>query len=155
MLTKEELRRRSKYKLIVMIISVILPISVVIIFSIGDFDFSDDSVYNKWKPISYAFPYVLLAGFLAWLIYKIVDYALIIKSDKYLDKKFIYKNDERIRYIYRFTNSLASKIFIYSLSVLILIATFFKHEYFWPLLGVFVLHWICQISVYIYYRNKI
>ena len=155
MLTKEELRRRSKYKLIVMIISVILPITIVIVFSVGDFDFSDDSVYNRWAPFSYVLPYLLLGSFLAWLIYKIVDYSLIIKSDKYLEKKLIYKNDERVKYIYRFTNALASKIFIYILSLLVIGARYFKHDYFWPLLAVFILHWICVGSVYFYYRNKI
>jgi len=155
MLTLEELRRRSLLKLIIISISLIIPLTVVLVMSIGDFDFSKNSFYNIWEPYSHSFPYILLASFYIWLIYKVVDYSLILKSNEYAEKKIRYKNDERIRYIYMFTNSLASKIYIYVLSVSILFASFIKQEYFWPLICAFGLHWVIQISVYLYYRNKI
>ena len=94
-MTLEELKKRSVKRLIVMSLSTILPIVIVIVLGVGQYSFSNDSVFKDFAGL----PYMLCALFLAWLVYKIVDYILVLKNDDYANKKLIKRNDERNKFI--------------------------------------------------------
>ena len=84
-MTIEDLRKRSKLRLIVMSLSMTLPIFIVFLLGFGGFEFGENSVFLVFEPL----PYIVCGVFIAWLIYKVCNYAVILRNDKYAEKILI------------------------------------------------------------------
>lgn len=146
----ENLRKVSKIKLGVMLSSMILPIAIVIVMAVGDFEFTNDSIFSKWQPL----PYIICVIVEAYLVYKNYKYVKIIRDDEYADYYLIKKNDERNKAIRLHTNALVQKIFIYVLAVVMVFTAFLNIDYFILASCIALAFLIIHIAVSLYYNKK-
>jgi hypothetical protein len=149
-MTLEELKKRSVKRLIVMSLSTILPIVIVIVLGVGQYSFSNDSVFKDFAGL----PYMLCVLFLAWLVYKIVDYILVLKNDDYANKKLIKRNDERNKFIKLKSGALSGKIFIYVMGLACILTAFFSKIVFYTCVSSFGIFILIELIVNLVYYNK-
>lgn len=148
-MTIEDLRKRSKLRLIVMSLSMTLPIFIVFLLGFGGFEFGENSVFLVFEPL----PYIVCGVFLAWLIYKVCNYAVILRNDKYAEKVLIKKNDERNKFIKVKSYGLASQIFIYVMGVGCILTAFIDKSAFYSFLAVFGAFVLIEVIVRIVYKK--
>ena len=146
----ESLRKVCKIKLAVMLSSMTLPIAIVIVMAVGRFEFSNDSIFVDWQPL----PYIICALVEAYLIYKNYRYVKILRDDEYADYYLIKKNDERNKSIRLHANSLAHKIFIYVLAVVLVFTAFLQKQDFYIVGGIALAYLIIHVAVLFYYNKK-
>lgn len=154
--TVKELREQVKIKLIIMSISLIVPISVLVVLYVLNNTILQGSVFVE-KSMFGSMPWVpgvVGALFIIYLLTKIFKYIRILKDDEYASTIAIVKNDERNRFISATANNMASKIFIYVMAVITLVTAFFYTELFLGSLITLVLFIIIKIFVWIVYINK-
>lgn len=147
----DELRSKTKLKLTVMSISMLLPIIVVIVMGVGQFEIGESkSIFNfaPWVP------YALCVIFLGYLIYKNVKYIRILKNDKFANKVLISKCDERNKFIKLNAKSLSNKIFIYAVAVVAIFCAFIDYQYFYTCIVIFVVYLTIYYLVLLYYSKK-
>ena len=106
----EELKAKTKIKLTVMSISMLLPIIIVVVMGLGQWKIGESKAVFFEAPWV---PYTVCAIFLGYLIYKNVRYICILKSDDYANKVLVSKNDERNKYIKLNAKSLSSKMILF------------------------------------------
>ena len=145
----EKLRSLTKIKLIIMSISTITPILVIILFAVV-FDIIDNSVFNEQPWV----PYVLALIFEGYLVFKNVKYIRILINDEFANKVLIKKSDERNKFIEQKTANLASKIFIYILSIYTIYSAFMRTGYFIPAVSILIVFIIVQMIVKLVYTKK-
>lgn len=147
----EELRKKTKLKLTVMSISMILPIIIVIVMGIGQFEIGESKSVFKAAPWV---PYALCFIFLGYLVYKNVNYICILKSNEYANKVLVQKTDERNKFIKLNAKSLSNKIFIYAVCVVAIFSAFIDYQYFYTCIVIFVVYLVIYYLVLLYYTKK-
>ena len=148
-MTIEDLRKRSKLKLIVMSLSMTLPIFIVFLLGFGGFEFGENSVFLVFEPL----PYIVCGVFIAGLIYKVCNYAVILKNDKYAEKVLIKKNDERNKFIKVKSYGLASQIFIYVMGVACILTAFIDKSAFYSCITILAAFVLIEVIVRIVYKK--
>lgn len=146
----ERLRKTTKRKLIVMILSAFLPLLIVIIMSLPLFNLSDNSIFAK----AHFLPPILCIAFEIYIVYKIIVHIRILKDDDFANKKLIIRNDERIRYIKLRCNALIQKTFIYVMGVATLFAAFVDVIVFYSLAAVLIAFLLIYIILFSFYSRK-
>ena len=147
----EELKAKTKIKLTVMSISMLLPIIIVIVMGLGQWKIGESKAVFFEAPWV---PYTVCAIFLGYLIYKNVNYIRILKCDDYANKVLVSKNDERNKFIKLNAKSLSSKIFIYAVSVVAIFCAFIDYQYFYTCIVIFVGYLVIYYLVLLYYTKK-
>ena len=90
----ERLRKVTKFKILVSIISAALPLVIVPVFEVVS------NILHRPIDIDLiAFRYFLAVVLEAYLIIKLVKYRKILKNDEYANEYLISKNDERNTFI--------------------------------------------------------
>lgn len=147
----ENLRKITKIKLIVMLLSMTLPIAVVLVMALGRFEkMYENSIFLSFQPL----PYILAVLVEAYLAYKNYRYVKILKDDEYAEYILIKKNDERNKTIYLHTNALVHKIFMYILGIALILTAFMNAGYFYIVLSLVLSFLVVHVVVAIYYHKK-
>lgn len=147
----ERLRKVTKRKLIVMILSAFLPLLIVVIFSLPLFCISDNSIFAKVPFL----PPILCVAFEAYIIYKIVVHIRILKDDDYANEKLIIRNDERIRYIKLRCNALIQKTFFYVMGVATIFAAFVDATVFYSFAFTLIAFLLIYLILFSFYSRKL
>jgi len=147
-----DLIKRTKIKLLVMSLSLILPIVVLIVMSVDSFDWvrKQNSVFVKAPYVTY----IASGLFLGWIVYKIVKYILIITKEDFANKVCIKKTDERIKYLKLRANALTYKIFIYMMGVATIVCAYVDWGYFLFSIVVFVIFVALHGIVYLVFTKR-
>ena len=145
-----KLRKSAKNKMIVMILSTLLPLIVVLVMSICKFEISDKSIFMT---VPYL-PIILCVVFEAYIACKITKYIRILKSDTYCDTLLIKKNDERRSYIRMKSYALVDKIFIYVIGLTCIFTAFVDSDVFYMCLAAGLGFVLIHVVVQIYYHFK-
>lgn len=147
----EELKSKTKIKLTVMSISMLLPIIIIVVMGLGQWKIGESkSVFFEAPWV----PYTVCAIFLGYLVYKNVNYIRILKCEEYANKVLIAKNDERNRCIKLNAKSLSSKIFIYAVGVVAIFCAFIDYQYFFTCIVIFAGYLVIYYLVILYYSKK-
>ena len=148
----ENIRKVTKIKLLVMLLSMTLPLIIIFTMALVPFDFSGDhlSLFERFQPL----PYIIMVLVEVYLAFKNYKYVKILKDDDYAKYYMIKKNDERNKMIRLYTNALVHKIFIYILGIALIFTAFIDENYFYFCLGTAVTFVIVHIAVYVYYTRK-
>ena len=148
----ENIRKVTKIKLLVMLLSMTLPLIIIFTMALVPFDFSGDhlSLFERFQPL----PYIIMVLVEVYLAFKNYKYIKVLKDDDYAKYYMIKKNDERNKMIRLYTNALVHKIFIYILGIALIFTAFIDENYFYFCLGTAVTFVIVHIAVYVYYTRK-
>lgn len=146
----ERLRKVTKMKLIVMILSAFLPLLIVLVMSIGQFSISANSIFEKAPFL----PPILCGGFEVYIIFKIIVHIRILKDDEFANERLIIRNDERIRYIKLRCNALIQKTFIYVMGVATIFAAFVDVTIFYSFSAVLIGFLLIHLILYSFYSRK-
>ncbi len=147
---KNENRIRIIHKLIIMIISTLIPIAIVVVFSVVDFGFTSESLYKKYAFI----PPIFLVIFELGLILYIVHLIIMLVNEEYAQKIEIKKNDERLKYLKMKSDALVFKFCIYILALVTMITLFTDIYHFVICISLFASFVLVKILVYAYYLRK-
>lgn len=145
-----DMKRKTVYKLITMIISTFAPIIIVVVFSVVDFSFTEGSLYKKYGFI----PPILVAAFELGLIAYIIHLILVLANADYAEKIEIKKNDERLKYLKMKSDALVFKLCIYLLAVVTIVTLFTEVYHFVICISLFASFVLIKLSVYLYYLRK-
>lgn len=146
---REKLRKTTKIKLIVMILSTVLPILLLVFFELPFFK-DKFVVYKDLVVLRYAI-FVLLESYISFKIY---GYVRCLCDSEYSDVIYLRKNDERLNFIKLKTNAMTIKIFIYVCGIGLITAGFINSIIFYTLLSILAVVLIIFISTSIYYSKK-
>ena len=146
----EHLRKSAKLKLIIMCLATIIPIISIVIL---EFSFLELRSFNSVISDLLFARYNILILLEAYIITKIFDYIKIFTLIDYATSEVIKKNDGRIKFIKLKTESMTIKIFIYLISIALIVTTFCRYI-FYTLLGVLLAVFITYFSILIYYSKK-
>ena len=147
----EELKSKTKIKLTVMSISMLLPIIIIVVMGLGQWKIGESKAVFFEAPWV---PYTVCAIFLGYLIYKNVKYKCKKKNDEYANKILVSKNDERNKCIKLNAKSLSSKIFIYAVSVVAIFCAFIDYQYFYTCIVIFAGYLVIYYLVLLFYSKK-
>ncbi|MCM1131002.1 MAG: hypothetical protein NC310_03060 [Roseburia sp.] len=147
--SKEKLRKGIKIRLIVMSLSAVLPIILLVLFSLPFFK-KQFVVYSDLFFLRYAI-FVLLEGYIGFKIYR---YIRFFCDTEYADFFVLRKTDERLNYIRLKTNAMVIKIFIYVCGIALIIAGFFNSAVFYTLLSILCAVLLIYLFVYLVYSKK-
>ena len=145
-----KLRHTSKRKMIVMILSTLLPLIIVIVMSLCNFKISDKSVFNALPFL----PIVLCVLFEAYIALKIIKYIKILRNDDFANSLIIKRNDERTKYINMKSYALVDKIFFYVIGLACIFTAFVDADVFYMCLAADLSFILIHIIVRIYYNKK-
>jgi hypothetical protein len=147
----EKLRKITKFKVLVSIISAALPLVIVSIleFLINVFD-APLSVL----PDLMAFRYIISVVLEVYLVIKLIKYRKILKNDGFANEYLISKNDERNNYIKLNAHASAVRISFMTLMFSMIIAAFINRYVFYTILGVFTVQMVTYYVVKIIYNRK-
>lgn len=148
----DDLKKRTRIKLIVMSLSLTLPIAILFIMSFDSFEWveKENSIFVNAPYV----PYIASGFFMGWIVYKIVKYILILRNPEFANKRLVEKTDERIRYLKLRANSLTYKIFLYVMGVAVIFCAFVNWGYFYFSVGVFIVFLVIHYIVYIVFMKK-
>lgn len=147
----DNLRKITKIKLIVMLLSMTLPLAVVLVMALGRFEaIYENSIFLEFQPL----PYILAVLVEAYLLYKNLRYVKILKDDEFAEYVLVKKNDERNKAISLYSNALVHKIFMYVLGVALIFTAFMDAGYFYVVGALVLAFAIIHIAVGIYYHRK-
>lgn len=144
------LKKITKIKLIVMLLSLLLPIIIVVTMAIGNFKISEGSLFKKEPSLAY----IICVLVEAYIVFKVINYVRILKDEDYSQYVLIKQNDERIKYIKLKSNSIVHKIFIYVLCVALLFSAFVSLDSFIFCGSILLAFLIIHIFVHLYYHKK-
>lgn len=146
---REGIKKYAKTKILIMVLSTILPIFLLILF--GQKFFKEYFVvYNDLVVLRYVI-FALLEGY---IIFKIYRYIRTLVDNDYCEKIILKKNDERLKFIHLKTNALVIKIFIYLCGIALIVVGFMNSIMFYTLLAVLVSILVIFTAVFIYYIKK-
>ena len=145
-----KLRNTSKRKMIVMILSTTLPLIIVLVMSICQFEISDKSVFAALPFL----PIVLCVLFEAYIALKIVKYVKILRSDDFAQRLIIKRNDERTKYINLKSYALVNKIFFYVIGLTCIFTAFVDIDVFYMCLAILLAFILIHVIVRVYYHKK-
>lgn len=151
--TIEHLRKISKFKLIIMSISTLLPIGILICMEL----WNKNGIFHEGMsaiPDLVIFRYGIFVLFEIYIGSKIYSYAKILSNIDYAQNALVTKNDERIKFIKLKTNSMTIKIEIYAIGLAMIIGAFFNRIVFYSMFGVCVGLVIIYFSCRLYYIKK-
>ena len=147
----ENLRKVTKIKLIVMLLSMTLPLAVVLVMALGRFEeIYENSIFLEFPPL----PYILAVMVEGYLLYKNARYIKILKDDEFAEYVLVKKNDERNKSISLLSNALVHKIFMYVLGVTLIFTAFMNAGYFYIVASLVLAFAIIHILVAVYYHKK-
>lgn len=147
--TQEKLKKGIKIRLIVMSLSTLLPILLLILFSLPFFE-KQFKVYNDLFFLRYAI-FVLLEGYIGFKIYR---YIRFFCDKEYADFFVLRRTDERLNFIRLKTNAMVIKIFIYVCGIALITAGFINSIVFYTLLAILCSVLIIYLFVCLYYSKK-
>lgn len=143
----ETLKKHTLYKLIVMYLAIFLPI--ILVTTLESF------LNNNLKVDSMWYRYLAFGFFELAIIYKIVNYHLILASPKYRDMILVRLNDERISFIKMKSLNLCFKIVLFINAVGLVVAGFFNEIAFYGLLAEIFVMIVTYVATRIYFSKKI
>ena len=146
---KEKIKKGIKTRLIVMSLSTLLPILLLIFFSLPFFK-KRFVMYNDLLVFRYAI-FVLLEGYIGFKIYR---YIRFFCDSEYADFFILRKTDERLNFIRLKTNAMVIKIFIYVCGIALITAGFFSAAVFYTLLSILCAVLLIYLFVYIFYSRR-
>lgn len=138
----------TKAKLLVILLSTILPILVISILP---------PILTKHFKIYadiMALRYVLVVIVEAVLIWKSVHYIRIIKNEEYAKSAFVKQHDERINFVKMKSGVMSIKITLYVLAVVTVVFGFIDRNVFYTLFAVLTFIVIIMVSTSLYYKKK-
>lgn len=144
----EKVRKSTKIKLIFMTISLILPIVIYIIL---------DPLMEKYWSVGLDVEIIRIIVLVVaelFIIYKLVFYIRILKSDKYAQFIMTKKNDERLIFIRQKYSTYSLKQFAFLLCIGIIVMGFINEVAFYTLVGTLVVLILVVLVVAIYYKKK-
>lgn len=145
----ERLRKVTKFKILVSIISAALPLVIVPVFEVVS------NILHRPIDIDLiAFRYFLAVVLEAYLIIKLVKYRKILKNDEYANEYLISKNDERNTFIKLTAHASAVRISFMTLMFAMIIAAFINRYIFYTILGVFIVQMVTYYVVKVIYNKK-
>ncbi|MDE7264629.1 MAG: hypothetical protein K2N64_08230 [Anaeroplasmataceae bacterium] len=147
--TQEKLKKGIKIRLIVMSLSTLLPLVLLILFSLPFFE-QQFKVYNDLFFLRYAI-FVLLEGYIGFKIYR---YIRFFCDKEYADFFVLRRTDERLNFIRLKTNAMVIKIFIYVCGIALITTGFINAIVFYTLLFILCAVLVIYLFVYIYYSKK-
>ena len=147
----EKLRKFTKFKVLVSIISAALPLVIVSVLEV---------LTNIFKaPLSVlpdlmAFRYSLSVVLEVYLAIKLVKYYKILKNDDYAKEYLLSKTDERNNFIKLNSNATAVKISFMTLMFSMIIAAFINRYVFYTILAVFIVQMGTYYVVKVIYSKR-
>lgn len=147
----EKLRKLTKFKVLVSIISAALPLVIVSILEVllNIFD-APLSVL----PDLMAFRYLISIVLEAYLAVKLVKYAKILRNDEYANEYLLEKNDERNNFIKVNAYTTSIRISFMTLMFVMIIAGFINRYVFYTILAVFIIQMGTYYVVKLIYNRK-
>ena len=146
----DDYTKKTLYRLLIMVVSTFIPIIIVVVFSVVDFDFTEGSLYKKYAFI----PPIMVAIFELGLISYIVHLVLLIKNKEYREKFEIKKHDERLIYLKMRSDAVVFKFCIYLLAVVTIVTLFTDIYYFILCMSLFTSFVLIKFFVYLYYLRN-
>lgn len=145
----ERLRKVTKFKVLVSIISAALPLVIVPVLEVIS------TVLNKPLAIDLmAFRYIISVVLEVYLALKLIKYHKILKNDEFAEEYLISKNDERNNYIKLNAHASSVRISFMTLMFFMIIAAFINRYVFYTILGVFIVQMGTYYVVKIIYNRK-
>ena len=146
----DEFKKKTIYRLIIMILSTFAPIIIVVVFSVVDFKFTEGSLYKKYAFI----PPIMVAIFEIGLISYIVHLILLLVNENYRAKMDIKKHDERLIYLKMRSDAVVFKFCIYLLAVVTIVTLFTNIYHFILCISLFISFVLIKFFVYLYYLRN-
>ncbi|MGM9971260.1 MAG: hypothetical protein ACI35W_02490 [Anaeroplasmataceae bacterium] len=143
----KKIRKSTKIKLVFMILATIFPIVLVTLLTAIKRDGIDQTVVQVLR-------YVISFAGEAFILYKMIMYIIILKSDSFAEKFLIKKNDERLIFIRQKYSSFSLKLILFIVLIGIIVSGFLNTTIFYTLLvvmGVMLLS--CGFTI-LYYTKK-
>ena len=131
----EKLRKVTKIKVAVSIVSASLPLVIV---SILEMLINLFNAPLSVLPDLIAFRYLISVVLEVYLVVKLIKYRKILKDDEFAKDYLISKNDERNNYIKLNANATSVRISFMTLMFFMIISAFINRYVFYTILGVFI-----------------
>ena len=131
----EKLRKVTKIKVAVSIVSASLPLVIV---SILEMLINLFNAPLSVLPDLIAFRYLISVVLEVYLVVKLIKYRTILKDDEFAKDYLISKNDERNNYIKLNANATSVRISFMTLMFFMIISAFINRYVFYTILGVFI-----------------
>jgi hypothetical protein len=147
----EKLRKLTKFKVLVSIISAALPLVIVSILEVLL------NIFNaplSVLPDLMAFRYLISIVLEAYLAVKLVKYAKILRNDEYANEYLLEKNDERNNFIKVNAYTTSIRISFMTLMFVMIIAGFINRYVFYTILAVFIIQMGTYYVVKLIYNRK-
>jgi hypothetical protein len=147
----EKLRKITKIKVLVSIISAALPLVIVSVLEVLT------NLFNaplSVLPDLMAFRYSISVVLEVYLAIKLVKYAKILKNDDYANEYLVSKKDERNSFIKLNSNAVAVKISFMTLMFAMIVAAFINRYVFYTILAVFIVQMGTYYVVKTIYNKK-
>jgi hypothetical protein len=147
----EKLRKITKIKVLVSIISAALPLVIVSVLEVLT------NLFNaplSVLPDLMAFRYSISVVLEVYLAIKLVKYAKILKNDDYANEYLVSKKDERNSFIKLNSNAVAVKISFMTLMFAMIVAAFINRYVFYTILAVFIVQMGTYYVVKAIYNKK-
>ncbi len=141
------IRKSTKIKLVFMILAIIVPLALVTVLTAIKRKGVDQTTVAVLR-------YVIAFAGESFILYKIIYYIAILKSDNYAEKVLIVKNDERLIFIKQKYSSFSIKLILFLVLIGVIISGFINTTVFYTLLGVMVVMIISILSSIIFYKKK-
>lgn len=142
----ETFKKHTKYKLIVMYLSILVPVILVTLL---------EAFLSEHLAIDMViFRYVFFTLIVAAIVFKIVRYHRILLSDDYAQRCITNLNDERNLFIGMKTLNLSFKIVVFVTAILTLVGSFVSEVMFYVLLGELGIMLVSYLGTKIYFTKK-
>lgn len=139
-------KKHTKYKLIVMYLSILVPVILVTLL---------EAFLSEHLAIDMViFRYVFFTLIVAAIVFKIVRYHRILLSDDYAQRCITNLNDERNLFIGMKTLNLSFKIVVFVTAILTLVGSFVSEVMFYVLLGELGIMLVSYLGTKIYFTKK-
>jgi flagellar biosynthesis protein FliQ len=147
----EKLRKFTKFKVGVSIVSAALPLVIVSILEVLTNIF--DAPLSV-LPDLMAFRYTLSIILEAYLVIKLVKYTKILRNDEFANQYLLEKNDERNNFIKVNAYATAIRISFMTLMFIMIVAAFINRYVFYTILAVFIIQIATYYVVKLIYNRK-
>ncbi len=139
-------KKHTKYKLIVMYLSILVPVILVTLL---------EAFLSEHLAIDMViFRYVFFTLIVAAIVFKIVRYHRILLSNDYAQRCITNLNDERNLFIGMKTLNLSFKIVVFVTAILTLVGSFVSEVMFYVLLGELGIMLVSYLGTKIYFTKK-
>lgn len=145
--TKNEFRKLTKPKLIIMCLALLLPVILLIILQLANREFEMDAHIVVFR-------YIIMALFEIYILSKVLKYSRIMLDDTYCRICCVRLRDERLVYLRNRAYNMAYKIMLFAIGIVLIVSCYYSKEIFYVTLSFLLMLTGTYNIALIYYKKK-